>query len=61
MNPLAEQLLVWIINRILTPDVIKGAEVQFVEFLKAASEKTPSKIDDALVKLVALALGVEMP
>lgn len=59
MGPVVEQLLIWVIEKVLTPDVIKGAEVEFVTFLKALSEKSPSKIDDALVKLVAVALGVE--
>jgi hypothetical protein len=59
MNAIVEQLLIWVMNKVLTPDVIKGSEQDFVNFLKALSAKTPSKIDDSLVKLVAVALGVD--
>ncbi len=61
MGPVVEQLLMWILDKVLTPDVIKGAEVEFVAFLQSVADKSSSKIDDELVKLVALALGVNAP
>lgn len=60
MNPIVEKLVIWILGRILTPDVIKGAEKDFVEFLLKLAEKTPNQIDNALVLMVAEALGVEV-
>lgn len=61
MNSIAEQLVIWIVNRLLTPEVIKGAEKELVVFLQALAKKSSNSIDDALVKLIAMALGVDLP
>lgn len=58
MGPVVENLLIFILNRVLTPEVIKGAEQELVDFLKVLAAKSANGIDDEFVKFVAIALGV---
>ncbi len=61
MGPVVEEMVIWILDKVLTPEVIKGSEVEFVAFLQALADKSTTKIDNELVKLIALALGVSPP
>jgi hypothetical protein len=61
MGPVVEKLVLWILQMVLTPSVIKGAEQDFVNFLAALAAKSPGKVDDVLVKLLADALGCQVP
>lgn len=60
-----ELLIVKAIKEYLPPSVIadalKGAETEALVYLQGKAAATDSKIDDALVGLVAAALGVKLP
>ncbi len=58
MGPVIENLLVFLLEKVLTPEVIKGSEEDLIVFLKALAAKSPNGIDDAVVKLLAFALNV---
>lgn len=58
MGPVIENLLIFVLDKILTPEVIKGSEKELIDFLKVLAAKSATGIDDELVKFLALALNV---
>ena len=60
MSIAIQNMVIWVLRQVLTADVIKGAEVELIAFLKACAAKTSSPIDDALIKMLADALGVPL-
>ncbi len=61
MNGLQEWLLKVLIDtlgKMLTPEVVKHAEVELVAWLKLQVANTANDIDDKIVEVIANALGV---
>lgn len=58
MQELLLKILVNVLGRLLTPEVIRTAEVELVAWLKVQATSTTNKIDDAVVQIIADALGV---
>lgn len=55
------KILIQVLEKLVTPASVKQAETYIVEALAALAKKTDSKVDDALVKVVADALGIPVP
>lgn len=58
MNGVLEKMLLYIIGQLITPDVVKEFEKQVVAKLRELAASTDNKVDDAMVDIIAEALGV---
>lgn len=58
MNGVLEQVLLYVLHQLVTPDVVKEFERQVVAKLRALAADTSTKVDDAMVDVIAAALGV---
>jgi hypothetical protein len=54
MGPVVEKLILFILGRILTPEVKK----EFIDFLRAKAAQSNPKLDDVLVDVLAMLMGV---
>ncbi len=52
------KILVQVLGQLVTPESIKEAEGYLIAAAEALAKNTASKVDDALVKILADALGV---
>lgn len=59
MNPIVERILLVLIRQVLTEEMVKAALKQLVEGLAELSKRSDNEIDDAVVKIIADALGVD--
>jgi len=59
MNPIVERILLVLIRQVLTEEMVKSALKQLVEGLAELSKRSDNEIDDAVVKIIADALGVD--
>lgn len=57
MGLVAEKIIMLLVSMI-TPELIKGAEVEFIAFLRAAASKSSNVLFPSLVELLAKSLGV---
>ena len=60
MGPIAEKLLLMLISQLLTPELIKKFEVYVVQWLWQLAQSSDNKVDDAMVRAIAEALGVKL-
>lgn len=58
MKELLLKILVDLVGRMLTPEVVRKAETELVAWLKVQAAATDNPIDDSVVKIIASALGV---
>lgn len=58
MQNLLETILLFLLRKLLTPELIKGAEQAFIHWLKGLAADTSNKIDDYMVEVIADALGI---
>lgn len=59
MNGVLEQLLLYVLKQLVTPDVVKEFEKQVVAKFRELAKQTDNKVDDAMVDVIAAALGVQ--
>lgn len=52
------KILVEVLGKLITPEVVEEAKVGFVTWLKSQVASTDNEIDDAVVAIIAKALGV---
>lgn len=58
MSSVVETLLLFIMRKFLSPELIKTGEVALIAFLRKMAADTSNRVDDAMVDLIAEALGV---
>lgn len=58
---LLEDLLLAVLKKLLTDDVVKGFEASLVAKLKALAADSSNQIDDFMVEVIAKALNVSYP
>lgn len=61
MNPIVERILLAILRRVITEEMVKHALSQLVVGLGELAKKSDNEIDDAMVAIIAKALGVDAP
>lgn len=52
------KLLIEEVTKLITPELVKKAEVELIVWLRAQAASTPNTLDDSVVDAVAKALGV---
>lgn len=50
------QIIMDILGKLITPESVKNIETEVINLLKAAAAKTPTKLDDEAIELLAKAL-----
>lgn len=58
MNPILEKILLEIIKKLISDEVVLNAKKHLVEFLSMLAKQSDNKIDDYMVSVIAEALGV---
>ena len=58
MGPVLQRIILEILKRVITSDLIKGKEQEAVNYLRGLAAANPGKIDDWAVDMLAVALGV---
>jgi hypothetical protein len=61
MNPILEKIIIDLINSVASPEAVDAGKKALVDFLAGLASQTPTQIDDAVVKILASALGVSYP
>lgn len=59
MDSVLEQVLIAIVKKLITQDVIDGAKVSLIAYLRGLAANTSNQLDDSLVNILADALGVK--
>lgn len=59
MDGVLDQVLLYVLKQLITPDVVKEFEKQVVAKLRGLAANTSTKVDDAMVDIIAQALGVQ--
>jgi len=58
-NAWVVKILSYLITQVVTDDMVKEAMKMFVDYLRELAKKSDNSLDDAVVEIVAKALGVD--
>ncbi len=58
MGPIIEAFVLFVIRRMITPELIKQGEAFVVEKLREWADSTSSRVDDTLVEILASVWGI---
>lgn len=61
MNPLVEKILLEVLKRIITEEMVQSAMLALVKALSELAQKSDNELDDAMVEIIAKALNVPWP
>jgi len=59
MQGLLLSIVMKLVEGLITPEIIKGAKLQLVEYLRQLAKRSDNQLDDAIVEILAKALEVE--
>lgn len=59
MGGVLDDVLLYVLRQLITPDVVKQFDSQIIAKLRELAASTSTKVDDAMIDIIAEALGVK--